>query len=97
MPDSGHTPLPFRMWIEPCGKCNGRWAGHVKPAFSTATEYVRADSLSALIEALEDGLWCLESWMKIKSPDWDGAATATSAIGKMRTALTLARKDQTNG
>jgi len=38
-----------RMWINDCDKCNGRWAGHVKPAHSNPTEYVRADLHAALL------------------------------------------------
>jgi hypothetical protein len=40
-----------RMWITGCSKCNGRWAGHVKPAYSNPVEYVRTDEVKTLIAA----------------------------------------------
>lgn len=44
--------LPMRMWIDSCSKCNGRIASHVKPAYSHAVEYVRADVDSVVEEAI---------------------------------------------
>ena len=41
-----------RMWIDDCSKCNGRWAGHVKPAYSKAVEYVRIDEAENLRELI---------------------------------------------
>lgn len=40
-----------RMWIDNCGKCNGRWAGHVQPAYSSAQEYIRTDIVSEMLLA----------------------------------------------
>ena len=48
--------LEPRMWIHDCSKCNGRWAGHVKPAHPNAVEYVRADAVEQmLLDAREAG------------------------------------------
>jgi hypothetical protein len=43
--------LEPRMWINDCGKCNGRWAGRVKPAYSNAVEYVRMDEVERMLLA----------------------------------------------
>ena len=41
----------------------------------------------AMAEALKDALFCIESGEKLRNPEWDGSATPTSTIGKIRAVL----------